>query len=161
MWIPISEAPIACFPHFEVAAESGDWIVVDKLTEDGTLYYKIVAKKAHITGCAEGVTDVVIPDTIVETDEDGDTTEYPVTFIAAEAFYGNQEITSVTLPDSLVGIGASAFCACTGLTEVVIPDSVSSINASAFCMCSSLVSVKLPACKERTASCKPSAFNFP
>jgi len=30
MWIPISEAPIACFPHFEVAAESGDWIVVDK-----------------------------------------------------------------------------------------------------------------------------------
>ena len=23
MWIPISEAPIACFPHFEVAAESG------------------------------------------------------------------------------------------------------------------------------------------
>ena len=24
MWIPISEAPIACFPHFEVAAESGD-----------------------------------------------------------------------------------------------------------------------------------------
>lgn len=30
MWIPISDAPIACFPHFEVAAESGDWIVVDK-----------------------------------------------------------------------------------------------------------------------------------
>lgn len=30
MWIPISEAPIACFPYFEVAAESGDWIVVDK-----------------------------------------------------------------------------------------------------------------------------------
>ena len=30
MWIPISDAPIACFPHFEVAGESGDWIVVDK-----------------------------------------------------------------------------------------------------------------------------------
>lgn len=30
MWIPISDAPIACFPHFEVAAESGDWIVADK-----------------------------------------------------------------------------------------------------------------------------------
>ncbi len=30
MWISISDAPIACFPHFEVAAESGDWIVVDK-----------------------------------------------------------------------------------------------------------------------------------
>jgi len=30
MWIPISDAPIACFPHFEVAAESEDWIVVDK-----------------------------------------------------------------------------------------------------------------------------------
>lgn len=30
MWIPISDAPIACFPHFEVAVESGDWIVVDK-----------------------------------------------------------------------------------------------------------------------------------
>ena len=30
MWMPISEAPIACYPPFEVAAESVDWIVVDK-----------------------------------------------------------------------------------------------------------------------------------
>lgn len=30
MWIPISDGPISCFPHFDVAAESEDWIVVSK-----------------------------------------------------------------------------------------------------------------------------------
>lgn len=30
MWIPISDEPISCFPHFDVAAESEDWIVVSK-----------------------------------------------------------------------------------------------------------------------------------
>lgn len=30
MWIPISNVPIACSPHFEVVEESDDWIVVDK-----------------------------------------------------------------------------------------------------------------------------------
>lgn len=30
MWIPISDEPIACLPHFDVAAESEDWIVVSK-----------------------------------------------------------------------------------------------------------------------------------
>lgn len=30
MWIPISADPIACSPHFEVAAEADDWIVVNK-----------------------------------------------------------------------------------------------------------------------------------
>lgn len=30
MWIPISDAPISCFPHFDVAEEAEDWIVVNK-----------------------------------------------------------------------------------------------------------------------------------
>lgn len=30
MWIPISDEPIACRPHFTVAAETDDWMVVDK-----------------------------------------------------------------------------------------------------------------------------------
>lgn len=30
LWIPISEDPISCAPHFDVAAEAEDWIVVSK-----------------------------------------------------------------------------------------------------------------------------------
>ena len=109
-------------------------------TEDGKLYYKVVSEKAHIMGCAKGTTDLVIPDTITTLRG----AEIPVTFIGSSAFYGNKDITSVTLPDTLVGIGANAFLGCTGLTNVDIPDSCASINASAFCSCSNLKSVKLP-----------------
>ena len=106
----------------------------EQVTEDG-LHYTVLARTIHITGCDEGITDVVIPDTI---------DDYPVTYIDAEAFYGRQDITSITFPDSLVGIAASAFVGCTGLTDLVIPEGVKMINTNAFTMCSNLKNISLP-----------------
>lgn len=107
-------------------AEDPDVEIPDgKPTQDGKLYYKIVSKKAQITGCAPGTTDLVIPDTIYDEEDEED---YPVTFIAAAAFYGNKELQTVTMPDGMVGIGANAFLGCTNLTSVSMPDSVASIN---------------------------------
>lgn len=124
-------------------AEDSDVEIPDgKPTQDGKLYYKIVSKKAQITGCAPGTTDLVIPDTIYDEEDEED---YPVTFIAAAAFYGNKELQTVTMPDGMVGIGANAFLGCTNLTSVSMPDSVASINGSAFCSCSNLTDIKLPA----------------
>ena len=90
-------------------AEDDEVVLPDgKPTQDGKLYYKIVSKKAQITGCAPGTTDLVIPETIYDEEDEE---EYPVTFIAASAFYGNKEIQTISFPETMVGIGANAFLA--------------------------------------------------
>ena len=68
-----------------------------------------------------------------------------VTTISTEAFYGCSELTSVAMPEGLIGIGTEAFYGCTGLTSVNIPSSVKSINSGAFYGCSGLTSVNIPA----------------
>ena len=59
--------------------------------------------------------------------------------IGERAFNGCTGLTSVTIPESVTGIGNSAFSSCNKLTgELVIPDSVTSIGYSAFYGCSKL-----------------------
>ena len=52
--------------------------------------------------------------------------------IYSEAFHDCYNLTSVTIPDSVVSIGGSAFDSCQSLTNITIPDSVISIDYSAF-----------------------------
>ena len=68
----------------------------------------------------------------------------PVKYIYSGAFMNNKSITSVVIPDSVVGLGNSAFSWCASLTSVTIPDSVTSIGDWAFEYCSSLTSVTIP-----------------
>jgi hypothetical protein len=69
-----------------------------------------------------------------------------VTSIGQNAFLGCTNLTSVTFTptSTLISIGQSAFQSCSGLTSVTIPNSVTSILASAFRSCSALTSVTLP-----------------
>ena len=53
-------------------------------------------------------------------------------FIANYAFYDCLNLTSVTIPDGVVGIGESAFYGCSSLASVTIPNSVTSIGKDAF-----------------------------
>ena len=60
------------------------------------------------------------------------------------AFYKNDKLTSVTIPDSVTSTGPRAFNYCTGITSVTILNSVTSIGYSAFEGCTSLTSVTIP-----------------
>ena len=64
--------------------------------------------------------------------------------IGEYAFYRNTELTSVTIGSSVESIGDSAFYNCMGLTSVTIPDSVTSIGERAFEGCMGLTSVTIP-----------------
>jgi hypothetical protein len=63
--------------------------------------------------------------------------------ISDDAFYNCSGLTSVTIPNSVIGIGTGAFAGCSGLTSVEIPDGVTSIEEWAFAECSTLSSVTI------------------
>ena len=52
--------------------------------------------------------------------------------IAEAAFFGNKEITSVAIPDSLTTIRTNAFSDCTNLSDIAIPESVTTIEGGVF-----------------------------
>ena len=68
----------------------------------------------------------------------------PVTKIGPNAFYYLDQLTSVTIPDSVTSIGYCSFCCCSKLTRVSIPSGVTSIGYCAFSDCSELASVTIP-----------------
>ena len=70
--------------------------------------------------------------------------ESDVTAIEYRAFYENETLLSIILPNSVKTIGESAFDDCSGLTSITIPNSVTSIGNYAFCDCSGLTSIEIP-----------------
>ncbi len=158
----------------------------EKATEDG-FKYGIIADTVFITGYEGGETDIEVPATIegkpvvaidyfafsentiitsVKLNENllvirGGTTNYH-----KGAFFGCENLRSVTIPDSVIKIDDCAFEGCTNLEEVEIgrnskleiigeyafanckkleniyvPDSVRTVEAGAFAACTSLKSV--------------------
>ncbi len=77
--------------------------------------------------------NVIVPHTIAG---------LPVKVIADRAFASNTNITSVTLPYGIEGIGWFAFSGCISLTEIAIPTSVSTIGYGALENCKSDLTVK-------------------
>ena len=67
-----------------------------------------------------------------------------VTEIGDSTFKGCTELTSITIPDGVIGIGNNAFSGCTSLETVTIPASVTYVGNSAFYGCTSLKSVTIP-----------------
>ncbi|HEY0259216.1 MAG TPA: leucine-rich repeat protein [Lacisediminihabitans sp.] len=91
--------------------------------------YTLSGSTATITGYVGGKTVVDIPAVLSVGG-----TDFAVTAIAVNAFRGNflpSQLTSVTIPDSVVTIGDNAFRGDV-LTSIVIPDSVVTIGTYAF-----------------------------
>ena len=106
------------------AASSGSGFSY-KLNADGT---------AVITGADAGLTEVVIPAVI---------DSHKVTAIGDRAFFGNEEMLSVTVPGSVISIGEYAFSGCLGLEEVKLPAGVESLGKGCFMSCISLKGITL------------------
>ncbi|QLL30173.1 leucine-rich repeat domain-containing protein [Flavobacterium psychrophilum] len=92
-----------------------------------------VARNANFTGAAE------IPEIVTYNSKN-----YIVTAIEESAFVHCNNLTSVTIPNSVTTIGDYVFGDCFGLTSVTIPNSVITINRGAFAGCSGLTSVTIP-----------------
>lgn len=68
---------------------------------------------------------------------------YAFTYASGRCSY-NDNIYSVTIPNSVVQIGNGAFAGCEGITSIDIPNSVTRIGNWCFHHCSALSSIKLP-----------------
>ena len=67
-----------------------------------------------------------------------------ITAIGQYAFYGCDNLKSVTIPEGVTSIGNSAFYDCRYLKNLTIPDSVTSIGNYAFHGCSSAANITIP-----------------
>ncbi len=114
------------------------------VTENGIRY--VLTNNGTMTVCGyEGIeTEVEIASTVQG---------YSVTEINQNAFSGERNLTSITIPDSITTIGLYAFQNCSGLTSIIIPDSITSIGTQAFYGCSSLTIY----CE---ATSKPSGWSY-
>ena len=81
----------------------------------------------HLYINGEEVTDLVIPNT--------------VTAIGNYAFYGCNNLKSVSIPNTITSIGDYAFSGCNSLKSLTIPNSVVSVGKSTFNGCDSLTAV--------------------
>jgi hypothetical protein len=66
-----------------------------------------------------------------------------VVYIEIDAFKNQENISSVTIPDTVTHIRNSAFEGCTGLREITIPPSVVSIDGDAFAGCVNLEKINV------------------
>lgn len=115
--------------------------------EEGGIYYKkLTATTCEVT--FEGFHpekgdsyrgNVVIPEQVTN-----DGTTYDVTAIGGYAFKGCTDLTSVTMPNSVISIGESAFWTCISLPSITLSNSLTTIEKNAFDYCTGIESFTLP-----------------
>lgn len=116
----------------ELPGEDADEPVTTWQAVGGLLYFD--PETGTITDCDSAVTEAEIPEKI------GGVT---VTTIGDRAFYGNDSLKTLTIPDTVTIIEDLAFAQC-GITSLEIPESVVSIGDMAFFQCFLLEEISFP-----------------
>lgn len=128
----------------EVSSVQSRDVSVDSRVQVGTIFYRrvdntldnVVEVCSPLTGRYEGEIDIPASIKLANV-------TYQVTRIGNSAFYDNDYITEVTIPNSVVSIGNHAFYSCDNLTSISLPQSVKKIEYNAFRECRNLQSVTL------------------
>jgi hypothetical protein len=127
---PVTKQPISEQPHYEKEYDMKIKVLLALAFLSGSglfgqdarhFTYVVRDGTVSVTGYKGDALQVIIP---------GQIEGLPVTFIGAWAFQRNQ-LTGVTIPDSVTAIGNEAFIL-NELTRFSIPDSVTAIGAQAF-----------------------------
>ena len=115
-------------------------VAATKITK-GNLKYTVNAdgKSVTVSGTSGNPTQLNIESSISDNG-----TNYTVTEIGYQAFWGCNTLTEVTLPNTVDEIGYQAFCKCSNLTKVIVPEGVTKIGQGAFYGCSQLTSITIP-----------------
>jgi len=87
----------------------------------GGYTYEVADGKAEIIGYTGSATNLSIPSSLGG---------YTVTSIGDKAFYGNNTIVTLVIPDSVTSLGNSAFRSCENLTKVTIGSGVTSMGGT-------------------------------
>ena len=98
--------------------------------EINDVYYNLSDSTAEVTAVPNSGTykgDIVIPESFTY---DGE--QYTVTAIAASAFSGCKNVTSVSIPASVTSIGDNAFSGCEKLSAITLPAKLETIGKQAF-----------------------------
>lgn len=123
--LPPPNAPSADVDYDHPLQERGNTNLAFELNVGGESY--------SVTGMGKAVGTILnIPNTYKG---------LPVNRIADDAFNGQELLTTVTLPESILTIGQGAFSGCKRIISIKIPNSVTSVGELAFSACSGLVGV--------------------
>lgn len=108
---------VAVSNAFGVATGSVEVLVKGTEEEENGVTWGIrfIGETITVTGAYPSAGELIIPSFLGE---------YPVTSIGECAFSNCNELTSVTIPDSVTNIASNAFADCSGLTSVTIPQVV-------------------------------------
>lgn len=125
---------------------------------DGEWTYDVDAMGANITGYIGTSKTVTVPATIAgnkvykvsvlctnkfKAEITSITFSNGINYLGDSVCKGYANLERVSLPDTLVSVGADAFANCTSLLAVTMPNSVTTIGANAFGGCTSLLSATL------------------
>ncbi|MFR7450452.1 MAG: leucine-rich repeat domain-containing protein [Butyricicoccus sp.] len=162
---PAAEIPAEEKPAEEKSAEQASVAAyaVTAFTQD-SIRYDVSSGDAVVTGCADSVTKLVIPETVTYDDkeykvvgiqdhafdwanhrslalETADLGGLPLE-IGEYAFRGQKSLTTVAGMDNITAVSDYMFTACSALTSVADLSKVTSVGIQAFMNCSSLTALE-------------------
>ena len=128
--------------YLALVASVGTLFADDKVPFGDLYYYLNTADKtAEVTSKPSGKYsgNIVIPEKILIS-----SVYYTVTTIGDRAFWGCEDLTSLSIPNTIVSIGEYGISCCYSLTTITIPTSVIYIQEKAFYGCTKLKTIEIP-----------------
>ena len=100
-------------------------------------------------------TNLEIPSSFAQVSTSYGTPLQNVCMIGDSAFKGNENLKSIIMPNTVIGINSNAFENCSHLQSITLPNNLTSIGNASFKGCSSLSSITIP---NSVMSIEPNVF---